>query len=198
LTIRRKSETQHKRVNFKKKRTGVGGSGVEGSGFGLRNFLNLTIQLTSGRLVKAHLLLEARGTNGIQHAKDTDSVTVGSILGHVKRNLDMTHGSQVINLRRFNIGDYANEVGGIAQVAIVQKKLYSGFVAILVQVVNAARVEARRTTHDPVHLSSEKEKKVSEKQSLRRAAGNRKKSSRGTGVRCGVIIGFHGISKGPA
>jgi hypothetical protein len=53
----------------------------------------------------------------------------------------VTHGSQVVNFRGTHFGNNVDEIGGITQVSIVQKKLDSGFVSVFVNAINAASVE---------------------------------------------------------
>jgi hypothetical protein len=64
----------------------------------------------------------------------------------------MTHGSQVIDLGGLDVVDDRDEVGSIAQISIMQENLDSGFVAILVNVINASSIEATRTTDYSVDL----------------------------------------------
>ena len=74
-------------------------------------------------------------------------------LWHIERNLDMTHGSQVVNFIRLHVRNDGNKIGCIAQVAIMKKKLDAGLVAVAVDVINTASVEGRRTTDDAMNLS---------------------------------------------
>ena len=53
----------------------------------------------------------------------------------------MTHSTQVVNLSRLDVGNNGNEVGGIAQITIVEEELDSSFVAVTVDVVDTASVE---------------------------------------------------------
>jgi hypothetical protein len=64
---------------------------IERSRFGLRHFLNLSLQLTGRGLVETHFLFQASGADRIHHTKDTDTIAVSSVLGHVKRDFDVTH-----------------------------------------------------------------------------------------------------------
>ena len=48
-------------------------------------------------------------------------MTLPPYLWHVKRYLDMTHSTQVVNLIRLNVGNDGNKIGSIAQVTVVQK-----------------------------------------------------------------------------
>jgi hypothetical protein len=66
--------------------------------------------------------------------------------------LDVTHGSEVVNFGRLDLGNDSDEVRGIAKIPIVQKQLHPRLVTIAVDVVNTPSVERGRTTDDPVDL----------------------------------------------
>ena len=55
----------------------------------------------------------------------------------------MTHGTQVVNFIGLHSGNNGDEVGGIAQVTVVQENLYGTVVTVTVNVVDTASVEAR-------------------------------------------------------
>lgn len=65
----------------------------------------------------------------------------------------MTHGAEVVNLGGLDLGNDPDEIGRIAQVAVVEEELHSGLVAVSVDVVDAARVETRRPADNPVDLT---------------------------------------------
>ena len=46
-----------------------------------------------------------------------------SVLGHLKRDLDVRLGTQVIDLRWPNLGNDIDEVGAVAEIAVVQLEL---------------------------------------------------------------------------
>jgi len=131
-------------------RDSVGRAGVEGGGLGLGHLLHLAVQLGGGGLVEAAGLLEAAGADGVEHAEDTNTVAVGGVLRHVERNLDVGHGAEVVDLIGLDVGDDGDEVGGVAEVTVVEEELDSALVAVAVDVVDAAGVEGRRTTDDAV------------------------------------------------
>ena len=67
----------------------------------------------------------------------------------------MTHGSQVVDLRGLDVIDDGDEIGGVAQVTVVQEDLDSGLVAVLVDVLNSASIEGTGATYDAVDLQQE-------------------------------------------
>ena len=131
---------------------GVGRAGVEGGGLGLRDLLNLSVKLGGGGLVEADLLLHAASADGIEHTEDTNAVGVSGVLGHIEGNLDVGHGTEVVDFGGADLGNDGDQVGGIAEIAVVKEELDAGGVTVLVEMVNAAGVEGRRTTDDAVDL----------------------------------------------
>mmetsp|Transcript_13501 Transcript_13501/g.27564 ORF Transcript_13501/g.27564 Transcript_13501/m.27564 type:complete len:233 (+) Transcript_13501:392-1090(+) len=120
---------------------GIRRTGVERSRLGLRDLLHLSVKLTGGSLVEASGLLESTGTNGIEHTKDAHSITIGSVLWHVKGHLHVTHSTKVVDFVGLDIGNDCDQVGGIAKITIVKEKLDSGLVAVTVNVVDAPGIE---------------------------------------------------------
>ena len=79
---------------------GVGRTGVEGSGLGLRDLLHLAVKLGGGGLVELDLLFHTTSADGIEHTKDSNTIGIGGILGHIEGNLDVRHGAEVVDLGR--------------------------------------------------------------------------------------------------
>ena len=102
---------------------GIGRTGVEGGGLGLGNLTDLSVQLGGGGLVESDLLLHATSADGIEHTEDTDTIGIGCVLGHIEGNLDVGHGTEVVNLIGLHLGNDGDQVRGIAEVTIVEKKL---------------------------------------------------------------------------
>jgi hypothetical protein len=73
----------------------------------------------------------------------------------------VTHGTQVVDFLRLDLGNDGDEIGGVAQVTVMQKELDSTIVTILVDVLDTPSVERRGTTDDTMDLK-EKESKVSQ------------------------------------
>ena len=60
----------------------------------------------------------------------------------------MAHGPKVVDLVRLDVGDDGDEVDGVAQVAVVEEQLHARLVPVVVDVVDAPRVEQRRPPDD--------------------------------------------------
>ena len=102
---------------------GIGRTGVEGGGLGLGNLTDLSVQLGGGGLVESDLLLHATSADGIKHPEDTNTIGIGCVLGHIEGNLDVGHGTEVVNLIGLHLGNDGDQVRGIAEVTIVEEKL---------------------------------------------------------------------------
>mmetsp|Transcript_42810 Transcript_42810/g.130196 ORF Transcript_42810/g.130196 Transcript_42810/m.130196 type:complete len:369 (+) Transcript_42810:193-1299(+) len=132
----------------------VWGAGVEGSRLALGHLLNLSVQLRCRGLVKSHLLFHAARPNGIEHTQDTNTITISSIFWHVKGHLNVRHGAKVVYFGGANLGNNGDEIGGIAEVAVVQVELNTCLMPIFVNVVDTACVEGGGSADDAVNLVS--------------------------------------------
>jgi hypothetical protein len=141
----------------------IRGTRVKRGGFRLGNLLNFTVKLGRRSLVELDILLHSTGTDGIKHAKNTNSITVSGVLGHVEGNLNMTHGTEVIDFVGADICDNSNKICGITKISIVKEKLYSSFVLILVDVINTASVERGGTADDSMNLHVTLKKNIDER-----------------------------------
>ena len=65
----------------------------------------------------------------------------------------MTHGSQVIDFGWLHLGDQTNQIGRIANVAVVQKELHVLFMSILINMVNSTGIERGCSTNKTMHLA---------------------------------------------
>lgn len=84
---------------------------VEGRRLALRRLDDLAVQLGGGRLVKADVLLEAAGTDGVEQAERAECVDVACVFGHLERNFDVRLGTEVVYLRGLYLRDDVDEVG---------------------------------------------------------------------------------------
>jgi hypothetical protein len=62
-------------------------------------------------------------------------------LRHVKGNLDVTHGTKIVNFSGLDVGNNGDKVGGIAKIPIVKEEFHTSLMAVTVDVVNTASVE---------------------------------------------------------
>ncbi len=129
---------------------GIGAAGVERCGFFLGSFLHQAIQFAGTGLVEAGFLFQAQDANGFEQAQGANGVHVGSVFWGFKRHGHMAHGTQVINFVWLRFLNDANQVAGVAQVAIVQFEVGVFNVRVLVDVVNSLGVERAGAAFDAV------------------------------------------------
>ena len=128
----------------------IGTAWVKRRGFFLGNFLHQTIELGCAGLVEACFLFQTQNANGLQQAQGTNTVHVSCVFRAFKADGHVALSAQVIYFIRLCFLHDADEVAGVAQVAIVQLEVGVLDMWVLVNVVNALGVEQRRTTLDAV------------------------------------------------
>src|SRR5690606_5279562 len=130
----------------------VGAARIERGGFALRNFLNQTIEFGGRRLIKAGLLLEPQNTDGFQNTKRAQSIRVGGIFRLFKTDRDMGLGGEIVDLVRLYQLDDADQAGAIGQIAVVEHEARVLFVRILIEMIDAIRIEQGGAALDAVNL----------------------------------------------
>ncbi len=116
--------------------------------------LNLAEQLRSGGLIKTSLFHQAQNTDGLQDAQGTKGIGIGGVLRGFEGDLNMTLGSQIVDLIRLHLLDDPDQVGGIGKIAIMENKTAAMIVGILIEMIDAVGVERRSTTFQAVGLVS--------------------------------------------
>ena len=130
----------------------VGRARVEGRGFLLRDLLHQAVQLGSGRLVEAGLLLQAQEADGLQQTQGADGIHVGGVLGGLETDRHVGLGTEVVHLVRLHFLEDAGQVGSVGQVAVVQNEVLLVDMRILVNVVDPLGVKHGGTALDTVHF----------------------------------------------
>ena len=102
---------------------GIGGIGMEGRGLPLGDLLHLAVKLGGGGLVEFGLFRQAQDPDRLQHPQDTQCVHIAGVLGHIKADLHMALGSQIVDLVRLNQTDDPDQAGRIGQVTVVKGDL---------------------------------------------------------------------------
>ena len=106
-------------------------------------------------MIEFDLLFESTCSNGIQDPQNSDPINIRRMFRHIKANLDMTHGSQVVDFGGSYICNNGDEIGRITKISIMQIEGNALLMSILVQVMNARRVEGRRSSNNSVNLKNE-------------------------------------------
>ncbi|MCY1528062.1 hypothetical protein D9M68_631540 [compost metagenome] len=121
---------------------------IERRGFLLRNFLYQAVELGRGRLVEAGLVFQLQDADGFQQAQRAQAVGIGRVLGLLERDADVALRGQVVDL----VGLYrlhdADQAAGVGHVAVMQHEIAGLIMGILVQVVDAGRIEQRSAPLD--------------------------------------------------
>ena len=130
----------------------VGRARIERGRLRLRHLLYLAIKLRGGRLVEPGLVAKLQEPHRLQQTQRADPVGIGGILRRLEAHLHVGLGGKVIHLVWLDFLHQPDQVGGIRHVPVMQEHLYALLVRVMVQVIDAAGVERRRTPLHPVHL----------------------------------------------
>jgi hypothetical protein len=91
----------------------------------------------------------------VNRLKETECSAGDNIRGefrHFEADLHVTLRAEIIDLVRAKIVEQRGERTAIGQVGVVQEKPGSGFMRVLVDVVEPACIQRRRTAFDPVNF----------------------------------------------
>ena len=141
----------------------VGAAGIERSGFGLRR-LSSAEHLGRTGLVEAHRAsrMSHMIANAVEEAEGAHGDAIGGVFGIFERDFDVRLGAEVVDLVGLSDLEDAAESRGICEITVMEVQATTGGVGILVDVVDASRVEARRTADDAVDRIALGEQKFSQ------------------------------------
>ena len=86
----------------------------------LGNLLDLAVQLGCRCLIDAAGVLEAGQAHSLQHAQHAGGIDVSGELRHIKADLHMALGGEVVDLVGPHGADDGEDAHGVAQIAVVQ------------------------------------------------------------------------------
>ncbi len=92
--------------------------------------------------------------NGFEDAQRTEPVGIRGVFGSFERHLHVAHGGEVVDLVRLHLLNDADQVGRVGHVAVVEPQPYPGRMRVLVEMVDAIRIEQRGAALDAMHLIS--------------------------------------------
>jgi hypothetical protein len=101
---------------------------------------------------RARLLFQAQDADGLQDAQGAQGVHVGRVLRRLEGDLHVGLRGQVVDLVRLDLLHDADEVGCIRQVSVVEEEAAALLVRVLIEVVDAVRVEEGGAALDAVDL----------------------------------------------
>ena len=130
-------------------RRGIGAARVERRGCGLRRFLHQAIHLAGGGLAEAGAVFQAEDADRLEQAQSAQTIRIGGIFGRLEADLHMVLRGEIVDLVRLNLLHYADDVGGIGDIAEMQVHLRILAMRVFVDVFDPASVEGRRPALNP-------------------------------------------------
>ena len=127
---------------------------VKRCAFSLRRFLHEPVELTCAGLIDPCLLSKSKQSYCFQDAKCAKGIAVCCVFGCLKADCYVALGTKVVDLIRLNLLDDPDQVAAIGEVSVMQNQLWVLFVRVLIEVVDAAGVEAAGSALDAMHLVS--------------------------------------------
>ena len=89
-------------------------------------------------------------------------IRVGGVLRRLERHCDVALRGQVIDLIRLHFLDDADEIGRIRQISVMQAQPDIALMRILVEMIDAVRIERGRAALDAVNLVALAEQQLSQ------------------------------------
>ena len=105
------------------------------------DLLRHAVKLRGRRLIKPDFVFDPKDADGFEQAQRAERVGIRRVFGRFERDPHMALGGEIVDFRRLNFLDNANEIGRIRHVAIMQKEPDAGTVRVLVQMIDARGVE---------------------------------------------------------
>lgn len=93
-------------------------------------------------LVEPTSLLQTNRTNSVKKAQSPQAIDVRRVLGALKGDLDVALGSQIVHFIRTNLGQDTCQIGGVSEVAVMEKHADACFVTVPIDMINPTSVEA--------------------------------------------------------
>ena len=93
---------------------------MEGCGLPLGDLLHLAEKLGGRRLIHSGFLGQSQNPAGFQNPQNPQGIHITRILRHIKGNLHMALGRQVVNLIGLHLANDANQAGRIRQIPVVE------------------------------------------------------------------------------
>jgi hypothetical protein len=131
---------------------GVRRTRIERRRLALRDFLDQAIEFGRRGLVEAGLLFQTEEADRLKQAKRSDGVDIGGVFGSLEAHGNVALRAQIVDFVRLDFLNDARQVRSIRQVAIVQLEIGRRRVRILVDMIDALRIEQRGTALDTMHF----------------------------------------------
>ncbi len=139
---------------------GIGAAGIEGGCFGLRGLDDFAVHLAAGGLIKADG--QSGVANGFEKIHGTHGIDGDGINGLIEADANVRLRAEVINFVRLNAREDFSQADAVDEIAVVEKKMGVGIVAVAIEVTDAVGVEGTAAADDAVNIVSFVEEKFGE------------------------------------
>jgi hypothetical protein len=85
-----------------------------------------------GGLIETRFRFQLQNADRFQQPQGAQGIGIGGVFGRVKRDHDMALSRQIVDFVRLNVLDDADQVGGVCQIAVMQKETQIRGVAVLI------------------------------------------------------------------
>jgi len=119
---------------------------------GLRNLLHETIEFRGRGLVESRCLFRAEYSDGLQDPQCPQAVNVPRVLRLLERNLNVALCPQIVDFAWLDLLHNAQQTARIGQVSVVQDKFSVSEMRILIEMVDAVRIEKRTASFDAMNF----------------------------------------------
>jgi hypothetical protein len=124
--------------------------------------LDEAVEFGGGGLIEAGLLADAGLAQGLQEADGAEGHDVAGVLGDVEGDAHVALRAEVVDLVRGDLVHHLGEAAGVGEVAVMEQEAGADDVRVLVEVVDALGVEARRAADHAVDLVAFGEQQLGE------------------------------------
>ena len=70
-------------------------------------------------MIEPNVFFQPACSYGVQEAECTEAIHIGSIFCHFEGDFDVGLGTEVVHLGRLHLGDDVDEIGTVAEIAVV-------------------------------------------------------------------------------
>ncbi len=129
----------------------IGAAGMKRGGLPLGCFLHQSIQLTGAGLVDACGAGEAQHPHRFEDAQGAEAITVGRVFRRFETHRHVALGPEVVDLIGPHLPDDPDQVAAVGEIAVMEGESGIPLMGILVEVIDAGRVEAAGPTLEAMH-----------------------------------------------
>jgi hypothetical protein len=128
--------------------------------FPLRSFLHLSVKLGSRSLIEPRLADKIENPDRLQYAQRARGIGICRVFRRFKADLHMALRGEVIDFVRLHRLNDADQIGGIRHVPVMNLETGVRCMGILVNMVDARRIERRRAALDAMYKITFAQQKI--------------------------------------